>query len=76
MSYHVEWERLARQAWDQIPDARRLAVADAIVRLMVTGIPDDAEPGDDGRWTLPAGDYILVFVESDLDIYLVAIEPT
>ncbi len=42
---------------------------------MVTGIPDDAEPGDDGRWTLPAGDCILVFVESDLDIYLVAIEP-
>ncbi|MFI6603825.1 hypothetical protein ACIBHX_46980 [Nonomuraea sp. NPDC050536] len=74
MSYHVEWERLARQAYDQIPADQRLSVADAIIRLMIHGIPDDAEPGEDGRWTLAAGGYILVFIESEFDIYLVAIE--
>ncbi|MFI6318775.1 hypothetical protein ACIBG8_14705 [Nonomuraea sp. NPDC050556] len=74
MSFHLEWERLARQAYDQIPPHLRLPVADAIIRLMIEGIPTDAEPGQDGRWTLHAGDYVLVFVENELDIYLVAIE--
>jgi hypothetical protein len=49
MSFHIEWERLARQAWDQIPDASRLVVAAGLVRLMHAGIPDDAEPGDRPR---------------------------
>ncbi|MCW2884707.1 MAG: hypothetical protein JWL58_1569 [Streptosporangiaceae bacterium] len=52
----------------------KAAVAMAIVRLARQGIPEDAEPGDDGLWTLHAGGQILVFTESELDIYLIAIE--
>lgn len=42
MSFHLEWERLARQAYDQIPAEQRLPVADAVIRLMIEGIPHDA----------------------------------
>jgi hypothetical protein len=75
MSFYVELERLAQQALAQIPDHLRLAVADAIITLMKDGIPEAAVPGEDGRWTLLAGEYILVFLEDDLDIYVIAIEP-
>ncbi|MEV0169166.1 hypothetical protein AB0J43_08270 [Nonomuraea fuscirosea] len=74
MSFHLEWERLARQAYDQIPPDKRLPVADVVIKLMIEGIPDAAEPGEDGRWSIRAGEYILVFVEHELDIYLIAIE--
>ncbi|MCP2357362.1 hypothetical protein HD597_004382 [Nonomuraea thailandensis] len=43
-SFHLEWERLARQAYDQIPPDKRLPVADAVIKLMIEGIPDAAEP--------------------------------
>ncbi|WP_030174334.1 hypothetical protein [Spirillospora albida] len=55
------------------PDAQA-AIARAVVRLARQGIPDDAVPGDDGRWTLRAGGHIIVFTESDLDLYLIVIE--
>ncbi|MCP2336879.1 hypothetical protein [Actinomadura rupiterrae] len=75
MSYHVEWERLARQAYDQIPSDERLAVADGVMALMHEGIPDRAEPGvDDGAWIVPAGKYLLHFTEHEFTIYLTQIE--
>ncbi|MFI6485062.1 hypothetical protein ACIBH1_44615 [Nonomuraea sp. NPDC050663] len=75
MSFHIEWERLAAQAYDMLDDQAQANIARAIVRLARQGIPDDAEPGQDGLWTLQVGRHIIVFTEHDLDVYLVAIEP-
>lgn len=78
MSFHVEWDRLALQAYDQIPKEDRQPVAEAVIQLMREGIPATAEPGEggsDGAWTLRAGDYVLGFTVADLDIHLFEIEP-
>jgi hypothetical protein len=75
MSFYIEWERLAAQAYDMLDPDTQAAIARAVIRLARQGIPDDAEPGDDGRWTLQAGDHIIVFTENDSDLYLIAIEP-
>jgi hypothetical protein len=76
MSFHVEWDRLAWQAYDQIPKEHRQPVSEAIIRLMRDGIPDAAEPDEsvDGAWQLRAGAYVLGFTVADLDIHLYEIE--
>jgi hypothetical protein len=75
MSFYIEWERLAAQAYDMLDADAQAAIARAVVLLARQGIPNEAEPGDDGRWTLRAGAHIIVFTENDLDLYLIAIEP-
>ena len=75
MSFYLEWERLAFQAYAQIPDVDRLAIGDAIVDLMNEGIPDTATPDGDGSWHLRAGRYVIGFtIDDDLEIYLYEIE--
>ncbi|GGV31546.1 hypothetical protein GCM10010182_63840 [Actinomadura cremea] len=74
MSFHIEWERLASQAYDMLGKEARAAIAMAVIRLAREGLPDEAVPGEDGRWTLRADDHIIVFVENGFDIYLIGIE--
>ncbi|NVI86073.1 hypothetical protein [Actinomadura sp. BRA 177] len=75
MSFHIEWERLAGQAYDMLGKDAQAAIALALVRTARQGITDDAQPGQGGQWTLRAGDHIIVFTENEFDLYLVAIEP-
>jgi hypothetical protein len=40
MSFHIEWERLAAQAYDMLDRDAQAAIATAVVRLARQGIPD------------------------------------
>jgi hypothetical protein len=75
LSFYIEWERLAEQAYAQIPLQARGPVAEAIIDLMRNGLPERAESGKNGAWCLRAGAYFLLFtIDDDLDIYLTHIE--
>ncbi|MEV5575737.1 hypothetical protein AB0L06_37355 [Spirillospora sp. NPDC052269] len=75
MSYYVEWERLAHQAYEQLSKAAQAEVARAVIAIMREGVPDSATPDGEGSWHLRAGDHVIGFtISDDLDVYLYEIE--
>ncbi|GAA2111330.1 hypothetical protein [Actinomadura alba] len=43
MSFHIEWERLASQAYDMLDLKAQAAIARVVVHLARQGIPDEAD---------------------------------
>jgi hypothetical protein len=77
VTFHVEFDPDAWTAYDTLPDGERDVVAEAIMRLLRHGIPDEALPAEKGQWRLPAAHQVIYFLEHEHehDIYVWAILP-
>jgi mRNA-degrading endonuclease RelE of RelBE toxin-antitoxin system len=77
VTYHVEIEPPAWEAYDKLGVEQHGLVAIALVLLARYGRPDQAVPAGGNNWRLRAGDHDIYFLVDDeeSDVYVQSIMP-